>query len=66
MGYWSPMFNDDERQQTKLCGARDVAVELVQQMERDFPDQWIELLRDRMNRNNNITTERDDDNDNRE
>lgn len=62
LGYWGDMFDVDPYMHAKFSGARAVAVDLAGRLERDFPEQWLELLRERMARNNNTTrVQKDDD-----
>lgn len=65
LGYWADTFDPDPLIHAKKGGARQHAVALVQQMERDLAEQWLLLLNERLEKMNfnPVKRESDDDDD---
>lgn len=61
LGYWISTYNVDPMEHAKLAGARSVAVAWVEQMERLFPELWLTLQRERLDKINNVTRKTNDD-----
>lgn len=63
MFYWADASDDDPIVMARNNGARRPALALAEQLERDFPEQWLQLLRERIARHNHNVTRDDDDGD---
>ena len=60
-GYFDDTFDDNPITAAKRAGLRTAAIQIVQEIEHRFPDQWVLMTRERLDKRHEQTETTDED-----